>query len=49
MSARTGTRAGPERSTLQEAKDRVRIPDLWREFGYEGEPRKSCFCPLGDL
>jgi DNA primase len=32
--------------TLLEAKDRVRIPDLWREFGYEGEPRKTCFCPF---
>jgi hypothetical protein len=31
---------------LQEAKDRVRIPDLWREFGYDGEPRKTCFCPF---
>jgi hypothetical protein len=32
--------------TLQEAKERVRIADLWREFGYEGEPRKTCFCPF---
>jgi hypothetical protein len=32
--------------TLQEAKDRVKIADLWREFGYEGEPRKTCFCPF---
>ena len=32
--------------TLQEAKERVRVPDLWREFGYEGEPRKACFCPF---
>ena len=22
------------------------IADLWREFGYEGEPRKTCFCPF---
>ena len=32
--------------TLQEAKERVRIPELWREFGYEGEPGKNCFCPF---
>jgi hypothetical protein len=32
--------------TLQEAKDRVRIPDVWRELGYEGEPKKTCFCPF---
>jgi DNA primase len=31
--------------TLQEAKERVTIADLWREFGYEGDPRKTCFCP----
>jgi CHC2 zinc finger len=30
--------------TLQEAKERVRIPDLWREFGFEGEPKKTCKC-----
>jgi hypothetical protein len=32
--------------TLQEAKERVRISDLWREFGYEGEPKKQCRCPF---
>ena len=32
--------------TLQEAKERVTIADLWREFGYDGEPRKMCFCPF---
>ena len=31
---------------LQVAKARVRIPDLWREFGYDGEPRETCFCPF---
>jgi hypothetical protein len=30
---------GAPAMTLQEAKERVRIADLWREFGYEGEPR----------
>jgi hypothetical protein len=32
--------------TLLEAKERVRIPDLWREFGYHGESGKTCFCPF---
>lgn len=32
--------------TLDEAKERVRIPELWREFGYEGEPKKQCRCPF---
>jgi hypothetical protein len=32
--------------TLHEAKERVTIADLWREFGYKGEPRKTCFCPF---
>ena len=32
--------------TLAEAKERVRIPDLWHEFGYRGEPGKTCFCPF---
>jgi hypothetical protein len=32
--------------TLQEAKERVTISDLWREFGYEGEPKKQCRCPF---
>jgi hypothetical protein len=32
--------------TLAEAKDRIRIPDLWREFGYHGEPKKQCRCPF---
>ena len=34
------------RLTLEEAKDRVRIPELWREFGYDGEPKKQCRCPF---
>jgi hypothetical protein len=32
--------------TLQEAKERVLIADIWRECGYEGEPKKTCFCPF---
>ena len=32
--------------TLQEAKECVKIADLWREFGYQGEPQKTCFCPF---
>jgi hypothetical protein len=32
--------------TLAEAKAKVLISDLWREFGYEGEPRKACRCPF---
>lgn len=30
---------------LSEAKARIRIPDLWRHFGFEGEPKASCRCP----
>ena len=32
--------------TLPEAKERVTIESLWREFGYEGEPKKACRCPF---
>ena len=32
--------------TLQEAKERVLVEHLWREFGYEGEPKKQCRCPF---
>ena len=32
--------------TLAEAKERIRIPDLWRELGLEGEPKKHCRCPF---
>ena len=32
--------------TLTEAKERVLIEHLWREFGYDGEPKKTCFCPF---
>ena len=38
--------AGEIRRRLHEAKERVKIADLWREFGCEGEPRKTCFCPF---
>ena len=32
--------------TLQEAKERVTIESLWREFGYQGDPKKTCRCPF---
>ena len=32
--------------TLHEAKERVRIHHLWRELGFEGEPKKACRCPF---
>ncbi|MGJ3242170.1 MAG: CHC2 zinc finger domain-containing protein [Opitutales bacterium] len=31
---------------LQEAKERVRIHDLWALYGFEGEPRTSCRSPF---
>jgi len=31
---------------LTEAKQRLTIHDLWRHFGFEGEPSKSCRCPF---
>lgn len=31
-----------------EAKQRLRIPDLWRHFGFPGEPKTSCRCPWRD-
>ena len=34
---------------LQEAKSRITIPTLWRRFGFEGEPRRSCRCPFHDV
>ena len=33
-------------SPLEVAKERIRIPDLWRELGLEGEPKKTCRCPF---
>jgi DNA primase (bacterial type) len=33
-------------SSLEVAKERLRIPDLWRELGLEGEPKKDCRCPF---
>ena len=33
---------------LHEAKERIRIPELWRHFGFEGEPKPSCRCPWRD-
>lgn len=43
MSHQPHQSAGP--SPLEEAKDRVRIPELWRRLGWPGEPGKSCPCP----
>jgi DNA primase len=31
---------------LEEAKERIRIHDLWQGFGFEGEPKKQCRCPF---
>lgn len=31
---------------LAEAKARLTVHDLWRHFGCEGEPSKSCRCPF---
>ena len=33
-------------SPLEVAKERIRIPDLWRELGLEGKPKKTCRCPF---
>jgi len=33
-------------SNIQDAKARVNIRDLWRHFGFEGEPQNSCRCPF---
>jgi hypothetical protein len=32
--------------SLAEAKQRIRIPDLWRHFGFDGEPKTSCKSPF---
>lgn len=32
--------------TIQNAKARLRIPDVWRHFGLPGEPRVSCKSPF---
>lgn len=34
-----------EGSLLEIAKDRLRIPELWRLRGWPGNPGKSCHCP----
>ena len=31
---------------LAQAKQRLTVHDLWRHFGFDGEPAKSCRCPL---
>jgi hypothetical protein len=36
------------RLSLEEAKQRLRIPALWIHFGFPGEPKKSCRCPWRD-
>ncbi len=33
---------------LEEAKRRIRVPELWRHFGYQGDPKPSCKCPWRD-
>ncbi len=33
------------RMTIDEAKDRVTIPNLWERFNLPGKPAKSCRCP----
>ena len=33
---------------LAEAKQRLTIYELWRHYGFEGEPSKSCRCPFHD-
>lgn len=32
----------------EELKNRYRIPDAWRDLGFEGSPSKSCRCPWRD-
>lgn len=32
--------------SLADAKQRLLIPDLWRHFGFDGEPRQSCKSPF---
>jgi hypothetical protein len=32
--------------TIAEAREIYRIPDAWRDCGYEGEPKKRCRCPF---
>ena len=33
---------------LSEAKDRLRIPEVWRRLALPGEPKLSCRCPFHD-
>ena len=35
-----------QRSTLADAKTRLNIHDLWRHFGFDGEPKTSCRSPF---
>jgi hypothetical protein len=32
--------------TIEEAKTRIRIPELWRRHQLPGVPSKSCYCPF---
>lgn len=36
------------RSTLADAKARLNIHELWRHFGFDGEPKTSCHSPFRD-
>jgi CHC2-type zinc finger protein len=38
--------SSPHCLTLAEAKERVKIPQLWHLFGFPGEPKKQCRCPF---
>ena len=44
ISQSTAAMTSTKEPSLAEAKKRVRIADLWRDFGFEGEPRKVCRC-----
>ena len=39
-------RGGGRGVNLTEAKARLTLHDLWRHFGFAGEPSKSCRCPF---
>jgi hypothetical protein len=42
--SRAAAMTSSKEPSLAEAKERVRIADLWRDFGFEGEPLKTCRC-----
>ena len=37
---------GSRRDIFAEAREKYTIPDLWRSFGFEGEPKASCRSPF---